>query len=116
MTSPPSPLLARQRGRLGLLGIVLAAAGCLMFAPAWAERVTRLSQDAITLGALLLGLVAFTSAIRLLRCPSCGHSLFWHAVSKNPAGQWLHWLLDVTTCPVCGYATPEPPNKPAPTP
>jgi predicted RNA-binding Zn-ribbon protein involved in translation (DUF1610 family) len=109
-------LIARQRGRFWLLGIVLGLAGCLMFAPAWVERVTRLSPDAIALRAMLLGFVAFIGAVLLLRCPSCGHSLFWHAVSTQPMGQWLNWLLDVQTCPVCGYATPEPPNKSVPTP
>jgi DNA-directed RNA polymerase subunit RPC12/RpoP len=87
-----------------------------MFAPTWAERVTRLIQDVITLGAMLLGAVAFVSAILLLRCPSCGHSLFWHAVSKLPVGQWLNWLLDVQACPVCGYTNPEPPNTSVPAP
>lgn len=82
-----------------------------MFGAAWISRGTGFSPVTIGLGGTLMTGLAFALGIWLIRCPNCGHSLFWHAISKQSVGRWLHWLLDVNECPRCGYTAQESPAK-----
>ncbi|MGM9484642.1 hypothetical protein ACS5PN_25835 [Roseateles sp. NT4] len=92
-TASSPPLISAMRGRLWLAGGLLALGGTALWMPSPMARAA---------GALLLGL-SLLLAVFSLRCPSCGVSLFWHAVSQHPIGRWLSWLLDVRECPVCHY-------------
>lgn len=97
------PLISAMRGRLWLVGGLTALAASLLFMPAPIGRTAGVDTDIITLAGTLLFFLVLLLASVLLRCPSCGMSLCWHAVSKKSVGQWLNWLLDVQECPVCHY-------------
>jgi endogenous inhibitor of DNA gyrase (YacG/DUF329 family) len=81
----------------------IVAAGALMWFDAWFAGALRLNRYIPTLIGTGLGLATLVAACIAVRCPSCGMSLVWHAVSKKPFGAWLEWLLTETTCPKCGF-------------
>jgi hypothetical protein len=116
MVSAIPPLLSQQRWRKRLVDATFAMGACGMFGADWIARVTGLPPVAIGLCGTLVGCLAFGLGIYLIRCPSCGHSLFWHAISKQSIGRWLHWLLEVNECPRCGYRVEELPDKSVSTP
>ena len=37
-----------------------------------------------------------------IRCPTCGSRWFWRAMSTQPSGNWLNWLVAQKGCPKCG--------------
>jgi hypothetical protein len=105
--------MSQQKWRLRSLWCLFVVAVVAMFARSWLSDVSGLGFAAVTLGSSLLSLLILVLAALLLRCRSCGHSLFWHAVSKHPVDRWMDWLLSVRECPQCGYTAQDPPTKSA---
>ncbi|HEU6454193.1 MAG TPA: hypothetical protein VN201_01890 [Roseateles sp.] len=79
----------------------------------WVVAMLALASGAISaIGPLLVSLLfcaVLNLAAALLRCVNCGKSLFLHAISKQPANQWLNWLAAVHECPTCGYVASDTP-------
>jgi hypothetical protein len=46
---------------------------------------------------IIIGIFACIS----IRCPECGLSWLWHAISKKDVNQWVSWLLSFEKCPRC---------------
>lgn len=100
-----APLLGSMRVRVWLAGCLLASAGAALWMPSIIGRVTGVEPVFVTLAGLLILGLASLLVIVAFRCPSCGKSLSWHAVSKHAAGQWLNWLMNVHECPACHHRT-----------
>jgi hypothetical protein len=105
MNHPAStqPLIAPQRSKLWLWAAVLALSGVCLFAPEQLSRVVGASAVGVMLSGIALGAVALLGVSLSVRCPRCGLSLAWYALSKQSHSAWLSWLLDVQTCPRCSF-------------
>lgn len=105
MNHPTAALLpiALQRSKLWLWAAVLAMSGVCTFAPVQLSRFVGASAVSITLAGIALGVVALLGVSLSIRCPRCGLSLAWYALSKQSHSAWLSWLLDVQTCPRCDF-------------
>ena len=97
------PLISAMRGRLWRVGGLAALTAAALWTPSLIARAVGVEPVIITMAGTLLGCLVLLLAVVSLRCPSCGMSLCWHAVSKHSVGQWLNWLLDVQECPTCHY-------------
>lgn len=102
----PPPLLSEQRGKFRLL-CTLSVAAMLALASG------TISAIGTILGSLLFCAFLILAAA-LLRCVNCSESLFLHAISKQPASQWLNWLASVHECPTCGYTVTDKPAGASP--
>src|SRR6266496_565199 len=54
--------------------------------------------------------MGFVWALLTVRCKSCGARLLWKAVREKAPGDWLYWLMSLSSCPVCGRDTPAGPS------
>jgi drug/metabolite transporter (DMT)-like permease len=63
----------------------------------------------IAVGGLGLLIGGFIWAGGSVRCPKCELKILLHAVTKEGFFTWFSWLLQVESCPKCGYG--EAPRK-----
>jgi predicted RNA-binding Zn-ribbon protein involved in translation (DUF1610 family) len=78
--------------------------GIGLFVPNQIASVVGLNPVVVTLSAVALGFIVLASASLSVRCPACGLSLAWFALSKQAHHSWLSWLLDAKVCPRCGFS------------
>jgi len=97
-------LITAQRWKLWLFSCLLVVCGIGLFAPNHVASVVGLSPVVVALSSVALGLIVLASASWSVRCPACGLSLTWYALSKQAHHSWLSWLLDTTVCPRCGFS------------
>ena len=102
-TKTPS-LIEPQRWKLWLFGFLLAVSGIGFFAPNPVASVVGSSPVMVSLAAVGIGCIVLVGAALSVRCPSCGLSLAWYALSKQAHNAWLSWLLDTKVCPRCGFS------------
>lgn len=94
-------LIARNAWKLWAFALMIAVAGVALFFPNMVGNVLQVEAVAVqffTLGASALLLCWIIYAIR---CPYCNLHLVSYAMSHQPIGDWLQWLLTVKTCPNC---------------
>lgn len=97
-------LVASQRWKLCLFASLLMVCGIGLFAPNNVANAVGASPVAVTLGSVALGVAVLIGATLSVRCPACGLSLVWYALSKQAHHAWLSWLLDTKACPRCGFS------------
>ena len=96
-------LISSQSWKLWLGFGVLAVAGVFLFAPTqWSFVIAGITWPSELIGTVI-ATVAFLWLALTVVCPRCRLRLFWYAVSKKHASNWLGWLLDTSSCPRCGY-------------
>lgn len=83
---------------------MVLAAGALMWFDQQVSDFTGVLQYVPTLVGTLLAFVTLVISVVVVRCPSCGISLVWFAISQKTANSWLAWLLHESTCPKCGFS------------
>ena len=103
---PAHPLLRLQRWKLWLAAAAAAGVAAAYFVPEEAAAVLSLRPLMFRSVATAIGLSAMFVASTSVRCPNCRLKLVWHAMSTNSANDWLRWLLNAKSCPVCGYHPP----------
>jgi len=96
-------LVKPQRWKVWLCALAVAALGACYVWPTALASFFGTSPTILTIAASLAGLIVLVGACLMIRCRACGLSLVWHGMSTKPANDWLHWLLDVQTCPRCGH-------------
>jgi hypothetical protein len=89
-----------QWWKLGLAFGGVITGGALMFGGLSVLASTQIAVFAVFSG-IFLGMSSFIYACSAIRCPSCGARWIWLGVSRNSSGQWLHWLLNQSSCPKC---------------
>jgi hypothetical protein len=99
------PLVESQRWKLRLAFAMALFSGSLMWFDHQIAAWLGVSQYLPTLVGTLLGFATLAIAVVTVRCPACGTSLVWFALSQKQVGGWLPWLLDETTCPKCGHSS-----------
>ena len=58
---------------------------------------------AMTMSGAALAMLGFVLGCTTIRCRKCGIRLFWYAVSRQSAQNWLLWLLNESSCPRCSF-------------
>lgn len=99
-------LIEPQRWKLWLLAALLIVSGVGLFAPAVVASLVGSGPALVNLAAVALGCFVLVGAALSVRCPACGLSLAWYALSKQAHHSWLSWLLDTKACPRCGFSYP----------
>jgi len=99
----PPTLVASQKKKLWLFGVMLAFAGLSFLFKNEISHFFEVDSVVVNLGALLLTLIAFVAALLMIRCAHCDLRLVLYAMTHHSAGQWLEWLLTVKKCPKCGH-------------
>ncbi len=84
--------------------MVLVVSGACIFAPDQLAHLGGVSPVIVILCGVAAGLVALVGTSASVRCPACGLSLAWYALSKQAHHAWLSWLLNVEVCPRCGFS------------
>jgi len=97
-------LVEPQRWKLWLFGSLLVVSGIGLFALNPVASVFGFSPVLVNLAAVAIGCIVLVGAALSVRCPSCGLSLVWCALSKQAHNAWLSWLLDTKVCPKCGFS------------
>lgn len=97
------PLIAHQKWKLWIWGVLLAVAGLGFLMPDRLGAALAIDPSLIDLGAVFISFVALVGASLSIRCPQCGLSLAWYGLSHKDLGGWLSWLLSVGVCPRCGF-------------
>lgn len=97
------PLVTLQKWKLWVWGGLFAVAGLGLLVPDKIAPALGTIPVVINLAAVLMSFIALAGASLSIRCPQCGLSLVWHGVSQKNIGGWLSWLLEVNTCPRCGF-------------
>lgn len=95
-----------QTWKLRSMYVCTAVGGALVVSPfvLWLRPDSK-SAMLVNGAGLLIVALGFAILYGTLRCPACGAR--WALLSlKQPAGQWLHWLRDLTSCPKCGASNP----------
>jgi hypothetical protein len=59
------------------------------------------SYLAIKLSLVLTTLLSFIIFLIAIRCPHCGKSLSWWAVSTQAKGSWVSAFFGLEQCPFC---------------
>ena len=111
LNSRPTTLVMPQQWKLWLLGAMVGIMGLLIFANARVGAYLGIHASAVELVGLAFGVITLIVGCLIIRCPSCGLSLLWHALSKKSLAKWLEWLLDVQTCPRCGFSHAAAPSE-----
>jgi hypothetical protein len=83
---------------VGLFVATGAALGWLLLYAELSDYVVVLIP-VLSIGALAVGLWLCLA----VRCPRCKARLVWIAAREYPIGGWLSWLLELTSCPRCGF-------------
>jgi hypothetical protein len=82
--------------------LVLGSAACL-FQGFLYEPLGREAAMQIAVGGMGLVIGSFLWAGGAVKCPKCELKIFWHAIKKEGFLSWFAWLLQVESCPQCGY-------------
>jgi endogenous inhibitor of DNA gyrase (YacG/DUF329 family) len=90
---------------LSLILIILGGV-LLLVAGMNTEQLTPGSGFLLVFGAFSLMAIGLLGGGLSVRCPKCGAKLLWKAISEAPASRWLHWLVTLSECPVCGHNHP----------
>lgn len=107
MTTPSSnlpALVAQQKPRLWIFGVLLGLAGLAFLFTEQIASVINIAAVSVQLAALAITFGVLAGAFSAIRCPHCGLRLVLYAMSHKGVGEWLQWLLDVQTCPKCGQS------------
>lgn len=104
MTYQRVPLVESQRWKLHIAFAMVLLSGSLMWFDRQLAAFLAVSQYLPTLVGTLLGFLTLVISVLAVRCPSCGVSLVWFAVSQKTVSGWLSWLLNESTCPKCGFS------------
>lgn len=100
------PLLesTMQVSKLRRAGYVFFVALIVLMSMQWKSAMLSFGAIlAISIIACIFMLSAIVYSFVSIRCPICGLAWVRWSVVNNPAGQWLHWLYEFTSCPSCGY-------------
>jgi hypothetical protein len=97
-------LIAQQKFRLWLFGGMLGLAGLGLLFTEEIANILSVAALSVRFAALLVTFSALAAAFVAIRCPFCGLKLVFYAMSQKGVGEWLHWLLEVRTCPKCGQS------------
>ncbi len=100
----PITLVAAQRWKLWLWAIVISFPVIGMYAPDQLAHALNLEREDVTISGIFVVFFVLAGASMSIRCPACGLSLAWYALSKQAHHAWLSWLLDVAVCPQCGFS------------
>jgi hypothetical protein len=98
------PLIRPQRGKLRLWGVILCIGAIELYFPGPLARLLGVHPGAVLFGAIGTLLLVMVGGSMSLRCPSCGLSLPWHAMAKEPLGAFPFWMTEVKVCPRCGFS------------
>ncbi len=79
-------------------------AGGLMWFDQQVSAFTGVPKYLPTLVGTLLAFMTLAISVAAVKCPNCGVSLIWFAMSQETAGGWLAWLLRESTCPKCRFS------------
>lgn len=101
----PLPLISHQRWKLRLAFAALLMSGAAMMFDKQLSAVMSVQTYVPTLIGTAVGLAAMVFSVIAVRCPQCGTSLAWLAISQKSSSSWLDWLLDVSVCPKCGHSS-----------
>lgn len=97
------PRIAPQRNKLWLWAVVLATSSVCVFAREPLSPVVGANAVSLMLAGIALGAIALLGVSLSVRCPRCGLSLAWYALSTQSHSAWLLWLLNAQTCPRCNF-------------
>jgi endogenous inhibitor of DNA gyrase (YacG/DUF329 family) len=97
-------LVTPQRWKLWLWAALFTLSGAGIFVPDLLAAAIGASPVLVLAGAIALVIIVLVGVSLSIRCPACGLKLAWHALSKHAQHRWLAWLLDVRTCPKCGFS------------
>jgi len=81
---------------LSFAGILVSV--CIMFYDIMYIKTGRL--DLLGLAGVICSAIF---ACQSIRCPQCGLSWVWHAVTKKNINEWLPCLISLQECPNCGF-------------
>ena len=104
MANRPTPLIESQRWKLRIAFAMVVLAGSLMWFDQQLSASIGVARHLPAFVGTVLGFATLGVSVVAVRCPECGVSLVWFALSKKTVTGWLAWLLDETTCPKCGYS------------
>lgn len=104
MTGTRTALVDSQLWKLRVAFAVVLVAGVLMWFDPQVSVLTGVPQYLPTLVGMLLAFMTLAISVIAVRCPSCGASLLWFAISQKTANGWLAWLLHESTCPKCSFS------------
>ena len=94
-----------QRWTLVLpLSLMSLVGGAILLQPLIREYLGPVLTMKVVLLSTFVGLFALLFPCVALRCPRCKLKLLWRAVSTQPSGSWLLWLLSLQRCPECRHA------------
>jgi hypothetical protein len=99
-------LLAQQQRKLWIAAMLIALAVPGAFFPATFSSLFKVGAIWIELASALTFIVALAFTALSSRCRGCRLNLLFYAMSHEHAGNWFAWLLNVKTCPRCGYCHP----------
>ncbi len=83
-----------------------AAAGLLVGGIALMLGVARIHDmlwTKVALAALAFDNILIAWVLTSVRCPHCSARWLWMAVTEQPSGKWITWLLRLRECPRCAY-------------
>ena len=86
---------------LGGVGGVISGIG--LFATDYFSKLFDIDPNLFRLCATSFGLLLFVYCFLSIRCPSCRLALIGHSISKQPHNHWDIWLLNLKSCPKCGF-------------
>lgn len=96
-------LIAKQKWKFVMCGVWLLIAGIGFLATERLSVVFSIPAVLINFGADAVVLLVLIGAVLSIRCPKCGLSLVWFAITTKSIGGWISWLFEVNTCPRCGF-------------
>jgi DNA-directed RNA polymerase subunit RPC12/RpoP len=108
MSQEPAPSLLLATGQNRILrnsGIAFFAGVGIMYlarAPFIAEFHPAALYVVATFGALV-SVAGSLTALRLVRCPSCGLRWLQWSIRHRPVSEGLEWLYRLSECPACAY-------------
>ena len=73
------------------------------FSPSILATPLGIPDYVIELVAAITSISILIIAARASRCPNCRVNLLFFAMGNKGAGRWLKWLVELETCPKCGY-------------
>lgn len=94
-------IVSGQIWKIWVSGGLLLAATPFFFLQGPVGRLLGISELSVELIALFLTISGLIWSVLSVRCPSCGLRLVAYAITKQPVGQWLQWLVTTERCPRC---------------
>jgi hypothetical protein len=84
----------------GVGGVIL---GVGLYATDYFSNLFDIDPNMFRLCTVSFGLLLFAYSIFSVSCPSCGLALVGYSMSKQPHNLWHNWLLNLKSCPKCGF-------------